>query len=103
MKKLGDLCANMGKYRDRNTGEEKNRWKNCGVLFERDDGSRVVKLETLPVGEFSGWLAVFEPKPAQNQPEQRQNTRPTRNPEGSSGGSAAPRTHGDFQDDDLPF
>jgi hypothetical protein len=62
MFKVGDLMASLGKYRDRQTQEEKTRWMKCGALLKRDDGSQVVKLDAIPT-EFSGWLSVFEDKP----------------------------------------
>ncbi len=61
MKKVGDLCASAGEYRDRDSGEMKKRWQRVGVVFEDSEtGRRSVKLETLPVGpDWSGWLSEF--------------------------------------------
>ena len=102
MNKIGDLCANMGKYKDRQTGEEKNSWKNCGALWQRDDGSQVVKMDMIPVG-FSGWLSVFEPREAGNRPQAPSNTRPAAPQQRSSALPPVPVNHGDFADDDIPF
>jgi hypothetical protein len=79
---VGDICAPLGKYIDRQTQEEKTKWGKCGILLETDNGMRI-KLDMLPaqVGESGLWLSVFEPrdnqgsgqaqqqKPAQNRSE----------------------------------
>ena len=60
MKKIKNLSATMGKYTNE-ANEEKNRYVNCGSLFERDDGSLVVKLDSIPVGEeFTGWINCYD-------------------------------------------
>ena len=60
MKKIKNLSATMGKYPNE-ANEEKNRYVNCGSLFERDDGSLVVKLDSIPVGEeFTGWINCYD-------------------------------------------
>ena len=73
MKKTGDLMAANGSYTNAE-GEEKTRWIKVGALFQRDDGRMSIKLEALPVGEFNGWLSVFEPREKQpNQQTQQHN------------------------------
>lgn len=55
MSKRYDIC-----YGRESNG--KTYWTKCGVMFEKEDGSRSIKLEVVPVGDFNGWLSVFEPK-----------------------------------------
>jgi hypothetical protein len=66
--KLGDLMAPNGTYRTQD-GEEKTRWIKCGVAIHSDKGLRI-KLEAVPVGEFDGWMSVFEDKPKDQAPKQ---------------------------------
>jgi hypothetical protein len=52
-------------------GEDKNgkaRWSRVGVLIEKDDGKRSVKLDTVPVGGWDGWLVVAERKEREEMP-----------------------------------
>ena len=87
MKRTHDAVY-VEKYTDRN-GQEKKRYTNIGSLLARDDGSMVLKLEAIPVN-FSGWIALYEPKPRDG--EQRETK-----PERTSGGSTA------GEDDSIPF
>ena len=46
-------------------GEDKSgkaRWSKVGILMEKGDGKKSVKLTTLPVGNWDGWLVVSERK-----------------------------------------
>ena len=46
-------------------GEDKSgkaRWSKVGILMEKGDGKKSVKLTTLPVGSWDGWLVVSERK-----------------------------------------
>jgi hypothetical protein len=46
-------------------GEDKGgkaRWSKVGILMEKEGGKRSVKLTTLPVGSWDGWLVVAERK-----------------------------------------
>jgi hypothetical protein len=61
MKKTHDAVYGGEKYTDKD-GNEKTRFVNCGALFQREDGSLSLKLESIPVG-FNGWLNFYEPKP----------------------------------------
>ena len=47
---------------------DKPRWLNVGAVFETQKGLRI-KLDSIPVG-FNGWLALFEPRPAQKSQQQ---------------------------------
>ena len=55
-----DVVAVTGTYKDRD-GNEKKRYLNVGVVFESDKGLSM-KLECVPVGEWNGWLSLYEPK-----------------------------------------
>ena len=59
-----DVVASTGKYQTAN-GDEKSRWMKCGVVIEGDDGRLSLKLEAVPIGEFSGWFSLFPPKDRQ--------------------------------------
>ena len=41
----------------------KAQWERVGVMLMKDDGKKSVKLDTLPLGNWEGWLAVSERKP----------------------------------------
>jgi hypothetical protein len=64
MKKVYDAVVSTGKYTDRQSGKEKNRYLTVGAVFVNDKGQYSLKLEALPVGpDFSGWINFYEPKP----------------------------------------
>jgi len=46
-------------------GMEKTRWTKIGIMLEKADGKRSIKLEVLPLPSKEGevWLQVFENKP----------------------------------------
>lgn len=90
MKKTHDAVYAGEKYTDRE-GNEKTRYINVGTLFQRDDGSQTMKLESLPIG-FNGWINFYEPKPKDGEQPQRQ-ARPQRAPVASDA----------FPDDGPPF
>jgi len=80
-----DLVA-ARKYQTRN-GEDKTHWINCGEGAEWSDGGISIRLHTVPVANwFDGSLRLFEKKPREDQPQQRQ----------SAPASADP-------DDEIPF
>lgn len=57
MRKVYDLL--WKKSEDR---EGKARWEKVGVLMEKEDGKKSVKLDLIPVGSWDGWLVVAERK-----------------------------------------
>jgi hypothetical protein len=59
---IGNICSHGGKYLDKETQEEKSRWNRHGTLLRTDKGLRI-KLDSIPVGEFNGWLMIFTEKP----------------------------------------
>lgn len=40
----------------------KAQWERVGVMLEKEDGKRSVKLNVLPAGGWDGWLVVSERK-----------------------------------------
>jgi hypothetical protein len=75
MGKKFDLVAVTGTYEV--NGETKKRYANCGAVFEKEDGSLSVKIESLPVGtEWNGWLSMYEPQQRQQQGGQQRNNDP---------------------------
>ena len=106
MPKLFDLVYPMGTYKDPNTGQEKTRWKNCGVIIRTAAGKVAMKLDALPInplpnqdGQPGIWLQCMEPRPPQGQ-----NTgQPA--PAGGAFGNPTPAAPAPapFKDDDIPF
>jgi hypothetical protein len=43
-----------------NGDKEKTQWIRVGVLLEKEDGKMRIKLDTIPTGNWDGWLNVFE-------------------------------------------
>ena len=62
MDKKYDVVQSQGTYQ--RDGVEKTRWMQIGVLLEKADGKRSVKLNVLPIPNKEGdiWLQGFEPK-----------------------------------------
>ena len=63
MDKKYDLMQSTGTYQK--DGVEKTRWTKIGIMLEKMDGKRSIKLEALPLPNKDGevWLQVFENKP----------------------------------------
>lgn len=60
-KLIYDVIAKGGEYKDRD-GNTKQRFHKCGVVFESDKGLSL-KLESLPLVGFDGWLSLKVPQP----------------------------------------
>ena len=94
-KKTHDLVATVGSYTDRQTGEDKKRFKNCGFAFTNDKGQISIMIDALPLSrEWEGWLNLYplrENNNAQTQPQpQRQQPQQPQQPSA-------------FDADDIPF
>jgi hypothetical protein len=37
-----------------------SRWEKVGILMEKYDGKKSVKIDLVPVGNWDGWLVVSE-------------------------------------------
>ena len=80
------IVATVGKYKDRQTGEERKRYLQCGVAFTDEQGRISLKIDAMPVSpEWSGFLSLYpldddrqEAPPARQQSRQapRQTSRP---------------------------
>ena len=55
-------------------GRDKPNYHNVGIVFIKDGGKMSVKLNTVPVGNFNGWLQVFDQKPKNEIPSRDVNT-----------------------------
>ena len=57
MKRIKRLVVPNGTYQK--DGEEKTSWLNIGHILS--DGQKTkIKFDCLPVGEFDGWVQVFD-------------------------------------------
>ena len=89
MKRIKKLVAVTGKFKA-SDGTEKNSYVNCGTLFKREDGTVCIKLDALPLGEFNGWINVYDLDPPKGQQEAAQP-------------AAQPAPASNNFDDDIPF
>jgi len=57
MKRIKKLSVPNGTYQK--DGQEKTAWLNIGHILS--DGQKTkIKLDSMPVGEFDGWVQVFD-------------------------------------------
>ena len=77
MELIKDAIAVVGEYNK--GGEVKKRYQKVGALFQRDDGSFSMKLESLPLSaDWNGWLNFYDPyKKREGQEQQQQPQQPT--------------------------
>lgn len=48
-------------YKRGSTDEGRGIWLKCGVMLEKPDGKKSVKVDALPVGPgWDGWLVISE-------------------------------------------
>jgi hypothetical protein len=90
--KIGNVVAANGSFIQ--DGVEKTRWIRCGVALQTDKGIRI-KLDAVPVGEWDGWLAIYEE-------EQGQSATRTEKPAQNRSESVDPDSIGD-PNNDIPF
>lgn len=55
-KRIAEVAAIVGKYQK--DGQEKNKYLNCGVILENENGNKCIKLTSLPFKD-DGMLANF--------------------------------------------
>ena len=61
LKHYGDLKYKARTYVDKETGKEKGVWVQLGTIFSSPHQSNMtIKLDTVPVGEFNGWISIFK-------------------------------------------
>lgn len=46
----------------RSEDKGKARWEKVGILMEKDDGRKSVKIDMIPANNWDGWLVVAERK-----------------------------------------
>ncbi|MCP3680292.1 MAG: hypothetical protein GY782_08605 [Gammaproteobacteria bacterium] len=54
-------------YIEKIEGRDKPIYRNCGSLFQTDEGRLSIKLDMIPVGNFNGWLQCFDLRPKDNE------------------------------------
>jgi hypothetical protein len=109
--KIYDLAVKTGSYQDRNTGQEKGRYKNVGSVLKMEDGGKMILLDRsfnpagVPFKEGSDQIVIsmFEPKDSNG--EQPPATTARRQPPPATGRAPAPQaaSAGFDMDDDIPF
>ncbi len=98
MEKIKDAVAAVGEYNK--NGEIKKRYQKVGSLYQRDDGSLSLKLESIPLSvDWKGWVNFYDPynkregqQQQQQQPPQQQ--KPTQ---------LEPKGQIFSADDEIPF
>lgn len=94
MRKAYDAVATVGTYTDKESGQEKKRRVNVGVVLKDDTTGRMcLKIEAIPVSrDWSGFIDFFEPNQDQSGRPPQQQRRP----------QTQQQQPQDF-DDDIPF
>lgn len=87
MKRVKTLRARTDKYTDRQTGQEKQGYTTMGYMLQKDDGTTMLKVDSIPVN-FDGWIFLgdLESKPAKEAMQK-----------------PAQPAQEDFEDKDIPF
>ena len=100
------IVATVGKYTDRQSGEEKKRYLQCGVAFTDEQGRISLKIDAMPVTpDWSGFLSLYP----LDEDRQQQQPRQKYQGDGRSERRPAPKREeeapmGDgMEDDDIPF
>ena len=64
MAKIYDVVAIVGEKQD-----GKPRYQNCGFVFEKEDGKKSLKLNSIPVfKDWDGWFLLFDAEPKEAPP-----------------------------------
>jgi hypothetical protein len=100
MRIIKNAYTKVGEYTDL-TGATKARYLNIGKLFKRDDGSISLKVDSLPVGAWEGWINFSDPLPRDDHGAPAASHAPSRANYAPPPGSPPPAA-ADF-DDDIPF
>jgi hypothetical protein len=95
MKVWKELMVSTGEYQDRQSGETKKRWSKVGCIFQDDqDASKMsMSLEVMPMPKMdnNGYpkvsIAMFDPKPRQQQQQGGQYSAPQQAPQQDQFGS----------------
>jgi len=87
MKRTHRLVVANGEYTVE--GETKTRWLTIGAMLQ-GDGKTKIKLDTMPLGEWDGWVQIF--------PIEEQQGHASSRPAGPPGSNTPAAL-----DDDIPF
>lgn len=100
------IVATVGKYKDRQTGEEKKRYLQCGVAFTDDQGRISLKIDAMPVTpDWSGFLSLYpldDDRNGNDAPARRPATT-TRKPPPGTIVYDEPSVADGMEDDPIPF
>jgi len=94
MKRIKKLVAVTGEYEK--DGQTKKQYANIGSLFQREDGSMAIKIDTIPVN-FNGWASAYDLD------EQRQQTHDQGMGQAREAVQPAPQAEAASFEDDVPF
>lgn len=94
------LVATTGETRD-----GKKTYQRVGTFFKRDDGTFAIKIDALPVGDWSGWVNLYD---IDDKPRQQQKPGMVEVPNAAAYGDrnpppAAPPEGPADPDDSIPF
>ena len=96
MKKKYNVKATVGEYKD-SDGEIKKLYSTVGVFFENEDGTKSIRIDTLPVGDYwNQWLNIY---PVEYKKEGYQPSPQTQPPQPQAQQSYQAAN----QNDDIPF
>ena len=56
--KIYDLLWRRSETRENKEG--KTRWEKVGILVEKDNGRKSIKINMIPAGDWDGWLVVSD-------------------------------------------
>ena len=116
-KKTHDLVATVATFIDKETGEKKKRFQNCGFACTNEKGQiSSVKIESLPQAfngmEWEGWLNLYPLREKeddnaptqQRQPQQQQQIQPQQQQQPQPQPPQQPQQQPSvFDEDDIPF
>ncbi len=96
MKPIKKLVAVVGEYEK--DGQTKKQYATVGKMFQNDDGSFSIKLDSVPVGGYwTGWLNAYD-LDSDRKDNYKQGTAQAREALNDKGAGHAP-----IADDDIPF
>ncbi len=99
MPAIKKLMAANGNYQK--DGEEKTNWVRVGTMFKSTEGKFSIKIEALPIGEWDGWVQLFDFEEQRERSASDQNSAPNSNPHQAY--AQAPPADFDEFDDSIPF
>lgn len=101
MRRVKKLRAQTGTYTDRQTGQEKKAYTTIGYLLQKEDGSQMVKIDSIPV-EFTGWVYFGDLETQQATNQAGMTNHPEHTNRMPQQAATPPESHPEY-DDDIPF